>query len=353
MAYDTNTNINTSTLYHLVGKTVDTVTNYSPLLLKVLGNQKLWKGYQMKFPVQYQATDTGTWFTGLEQFSTTKVNDFVNMTFNPTGREEAVTLSGIEMDLNNSDRVIDLAARETEKTANKLADVIANSFYTLQSGDAFLSLLDAVDDGSNTANYGGLSRSTYTGIQGNYTASVGTLTLSVMGTMFNDCTHGNESPDLIITPKAVWNYYESLLTPTVRTTVTATDLKGYSQMTRTGIVAPGAGLGGHQGFNAIFYRGVPVVADEKANAGDMYFINTRHLTFYGVRSTLPGYKPFKFSSDNIEDVYDQAPKTFGWSFSGFNTPINQYGEVGHIVVIGNLISDKPNTLGRMTGITGA
>ena len=353
MDYSGNSNINTSTLYHLVGKTIDTVTNYSPLLLKILGNQKPWKGYQMKFPIQFQATDTGTWFTGLEKFSTTKVNDFVNMVFNPTGREEAVTLSGIELDLNKSAQVIDLAARETEKTANKLADVIAGSFYTLQTGNAFLSLLDAADDGTNTATYGGLARSTYTGIKGNYTASVGTLTLSVMGTMFNSCTHGNESPDLIITPKAVWNYYESLLTPTVRTSVTAVDLKGYAQVTRTGIVAPGAGLKGQQGFNAIFYRGVPVVADEKANAGDMYFINSRHLAFYGLPSSLPGYKPFKFTSDNIEDVYDQAPKTFGWSFSGFQVPIDQYGEVGHIILVGNLISDKPNTLGRLTGISGA
>lgn len=103
----------------------------------------------MKFPIQYQATDTGTWFTGLEKFSTKKVEDFVNMVFNPTGREEAVTLSGIEMDLNNSAQVIDLAARETEKTANKMADVIATSFYTLQTGNAFLSVLDACDDKLN------------------------------------------------------------------------------------------------------------------------------------------------------------------------------------------------------------
>ena len=353
MSYENNTNINTSTLYHLVGKTVDTVTNYSPLLLKILGNQKQWKGYQMKFPIQYQATDTGTWFTGLERFNTTKVNDFVNMVFSPTGREEAVTLSGIEMDLNNSNKVIDLAARETEKTANKMADVIADSFYTYQTGNAFLSVLDIVDDGSNTANYGGLSRSTYTGIQGNYTASVGTLTLTVMGTMFNDCTHGNESPDLIITPKAVWNYYESLLTPTVQTTVSASDLKGYAQMTRTGITAAGTGLKGQQGFNAIFYRGVPVVADEKAPAGDMLFLNTKHINFYGLPATLPGYKPFKFASDTIDDVYDQAPKTFGWSFSGFDTPIDQYGEVGHIILVGNLIGDDPRKSGILTGITGA
>lgn len=207
--------------------------------------------------------------------------------------------------------------------------------------------------GTNVSSYGGLSRSTYTGIQGNYTDVSGNLTLSVMGTMFNSCTHGNEMPDLIICPPAVWNYYESLLTPTVQTSVSAVDLKGYAQMTRTGIVAPGAGLKGQQGFNAIFYRGVPVVADEKAPSGDMYFLNTKHLTFYGLPSTLPGYKPFRFTSDNIEDVYDQAPKTFGWSFSGFQVPIDQYGQVGHIILIGNLISDSPRHLGRLTNITGA
>lgn len=349
--FTSNTNVNTSTLEWLVGKAVDVTVNASPLTMIFLGNQKQWKGSEMRFPVKYQSNSAGMAFDGLEKFNTTKQENFVNMEFSPTGREIPVVISQIEADVNASNPVVDLVARKLEADAIDFADDIAGKFYTAQTGKEFLSIIDAVDDGTNVSSYGGLSRSTYSGIQGNYTASVGTLTLSTMGTMYNSCTHGAEKPNLIVCSGAVWNYYEALLTPTVRTQVAAT---GYAQLTRMGVVPSAQALKGQQGFNAIFYRGTPVVADEKCGSTDMYFLNTKYIAFYGLKSTHPDYKPISFTSGkNVESVYDTAPKTTGFSFSGFKTPIDQYGRVGHIILMGNLICRAPRYQGRLTGITGS
>jgi len=359
MDFSTNTTVNTSTLEYLVAKTVDTVLNYSPATLYFLGNQKKWVGSQMRMPIKYAQNSQGMSFNGLEKFSTTKVNNFINMTFNPTGREIPTVISQIEADVNESNKVMDLIARQMASDAQDMASDVAGLFYTLQTGKNFLSLKDACDDGSlGATSYGGLLRATYTGIKGNYVSIGGNLTLANLRTEYNTCTHGADSPNLILTTKAVWAYYEKLLTPTVSTQVTNSSLLGYAKFTGASaggvpnIVAPGTDLKGTQGFSAIFYNGVPVIADENCNAGYLYMLNTRSLAFYGLPSSHPDYKPVKFNDSTMDSVYN-VPATTGFSFSGFNTPIDQYGRVGHIILMGDLICNNPRLNGVMVGVTGS
>lgn len=344
-----NTSVNTSTLEHLVAKTVDTVINFSPLTLRLLGNQKSWRGSKLRMPIKHARNTQGMSFDGLDRFATTKADNFINMEFDPTGRQIPCVISQMEVDVNATNRVVDLVARQLESDAQDIADDIAGLFYTLQTGKNFLSVLDAVDDGGLRATYGGLARATFLGIRGNVTAAVGLLTLGRMRTMMNSCTHGTESPDLIVCPRPVWGFYESLLTPTVINQIAVT---GFPQLTRTGI-APGVqSLKGQQGFDAIYYSGKPVVADDRAPAGNMFFLNTNRIAFYGLKSTDPDYKTVKFTGQNIDGVYSDAPVVNGFSFSGFNKPVDQYGSVGHILLMGNLIANSPRHLGRLLGITG-
>jgi hypothetical protein len=359
MDFTNNTTVSTSTLEYLVAKTVDTVLNYSPTTLFFLGNQKFWKGNQMRMPIKYAQNTQGMSFDGLEKFSTTKTNNFINMTFNPTGREIPTVISQIEADVNESNRVIDLIARQMSSDAQDMASDIAGLFFTLQTGKNFLSLVDACDDGSlGATTYGGLTRATYTGIKGNYVSIGGNLTLSNMRTQYNNCTHGADSPNLIITTKACWAYYEKLLTPTLSNQISNQALVGYAKFTGASangtpnIIAPGTDLKGYQGFSAIYYNGIPVIADENCNAGYMYYLNTRSIGFYGLPSTHPDYKPVKFADASMDSVYN-VPTVTGFSFSGFNTPIDQYGRVGHILLMGQLICNNPRLNGVAVGITGA
>jgi len=271
--YTANTQVASSTMEYLVASTVDTILTYSPATLFFLGNQKPWKGSQMRLPVKYAVNGQGMWFTGLERFSTTSSTNFANMTFNPTGREINSVISQIEVDINDTNKVVDLMARRLASDAQDMAYDVSSSFYTVQAGNAFLSLIDAADDTTlGAATYGGLNRTTY-GLLGNYDATIGNLTLTQMRTSYNDATHGADSPNLILTTKAVWGYYEKLLTPTLSNQIMSTALAGYPKFTgasRGGLpnmVAPGTDLKGAQGFSAIYFNGVPVIADEACPAG--------------------------------------------------------------------------------------
>ena len=353
MDYELDKDLNVTTQYNIVGKIIDIVTEQSPFMIYILSNQKKWEGMSNRFPVKYQHSTNGTNFTGLEKFNTDVTNNWVYMKFSPVGKEQPVAIAGLDLDINATKPVISLMRGKLEEAAIDMADVVAGQFYTIQSGKAFLSLLDVADDGTNVSEYGGLSRSTYTGIQGNYTASVGTLSRSIIATMDSACTHGFETPDLILTPSTVWNYVETIVAASLQTSVDKLYLNGYPQWTRTGIVPSRAGLKGETGFNAIYYRGKPFVVDAKAPAGTMLFVNTKHIAFYGLPTTVEGYKPFKWGGDVIEDVYDKdLPKVHGWAFSGFKVPQDQYGISGHVLLNGNLIADNPRLFGQLTGITG-
>jgi len=331
----------------LVPNVVDTITNSSPFNMRILGNQKPWTGTKMKFPIKYATNTSGGDFDGLDKFTIAKTETREMMEFSPTGHYQTVTLSGMELDVNATDKqVIDLLKIELATAQTSMIDRLADRWFAYQSDKAFLGLYDAVDDGDTAASYGGLTRSTYTGIRGNLTDSTGTLTAAKMRTMMSSCVHGNDKPDMIITTKAVFGYYEALVENKVSANY---QINGYPQLTRTGIAPGTQALKGQLGFDAVWFSGVPVVVDEKIDTGYMAFVNSKHLAFYGLKSTK--YTPIQFTSSNLESVYSDIPVTTGFAWSGLLQPIDQYGVVGQIILQGNLISDSPRHLGLLTGIT--
>ena len=345
--FESNTTVDSSTLEKLVAKTVDVVINSSPITLRLLGNQKTWMGKRMKFPIKWQKGVAGTSFDGLQKFSTSRSSSFQMMEFDPTGYEINVVLPQIEVDVNESAKVIDVVARELQSRQEDMIDDIGALFYTVHTAadTNFLSLIDACDDNTlgSSLGYGGLARATY-GIQGNYTADAA-MTLALLRTKYAACTHGNAKPDLIVTTKLNWARYEVLCSAAATSGQIVYTNTGYPQMTRTGI-APGVqALKGQRGFDVLWFSGAPMVVDETCSANYLMMLNTDHLAFYGLKSTDPDYTPVQFAKGSIDSVYSDVPKTTGFAFSGFQKPIDQYGRVGHIILMGNLISDSPRHLG--------
>ena len=55
----------------------------------------------------------------------------------------------------------------------------------------------------------------------------------------------------------------------------------------------------------------------------------------------------------IEGVYNDAPsKNVGFQWTDFMVPINQYGIVAHIYLLGNQVNWNPKRSGKLEGITG-
>lgn len=356
--FTSNNTVITAGQEFLVGQAIDTVLNYSPLSLFFLGNQKPWNGVQLRMPVKYAQNTQGMWFKGLEKFSTTKTNNFINMTFNPTGREINTVVNQMEVDVVGTNQVTDIMKRQLASDAQDMASDVATSFWTLQSGDSFLSVLDGIDDGSvlGATTYGGLARATYTGLKGNATSSIGTITRSVLRTMYNSAVHGADKPNLFVTTKTIFGYLETLLAAQQQNVVNV-NLGGYPSFvgaTKGGLpnlLAAGQKNVGSMGFDSIYYNGTPVIADEVCPSGYLGMLNTRSWGFYGIKTKKEGYKPVEFTANSIDSVLN-VPVTTGFSFSGYNTPIDQYGSVGHILLIGNLICNNPRLNSLGIGITG-
>ncbi|GAC1413786.1 MAG: hypothetical protein NVSMB66_6280 [Candidatus Doudnabacteria bacterium] len=350
--FTANLNTSTSALPKLFAKTIDVATNFSPMTSYLLRNQKKWTGTQQQQSIKQANQTNGISFDGLDKFNTNQTNNIINLTFNPTAREMPVVISQIEADINSTQPVIGLEKRTMKGAAQDLVQNVATDFFTQQTGKNFLSLIDGADDGSNVGTYGGQSRTTYTNLKGSVTSSVGALSTARMRTLYNAISHGSRTPNLIVTHKTVWGYYEALLTATVQTTLVQSDLTGYSQFMSDGaITAMGQGTTGQQGFNAVRWSGIPVVADENCPAGYMFFLNKESWGFYGVKSDDKDMMGVDFGSSEIDGVYSNAPKFTGFYFTGFRKPIDQYAKVGHMILIGNLICNESRINGYLSGIT--
>ena len=158
-----------------------------------------------------------------------------------------------------------------------------------------------------------------------------------------------QRPTFFVSDETVQDLYESLLTPTQRASYEAAGMPVVTRRSRAPI--RGAELAGVAGYTALIYRGIPWVADEKSTSQTLWGLNENYLQWYGLND--PDLKAISLGKGEIEGVYSEAPsESVGFQWTGFMRPINQYGEVAHIYLLGNFVSWNPKRQGRLTGITG-
>ncbi|MBT52112.1 MAG: hypothetical protein CMF72_01600 [Mameliella sp.] len=337
---------------YIVPKCYDTVSNGSPVLMKLLQNAKPWKsGVSYDVIVKYQDSTNGG-NTGIaDKLDTDRQNVRTTMTFRPKMAYKPVVIANIEQTLNQGDeQVIDLLEAEFDSQAQSLMQVMATNLWTgTGSGNSWDSIYNAADDGTNFGTYGTLSRTTYTTLKGYYLASAGALTLAKMATAYDSVSIGNDSPDIIATTKTLWSTYESLLQPTVRAGYTQ---NGYPKMNAFGMVPTTAAMAGQAGFDVLFFRGTPVVKDEQIPSGKMFLINTNYFGFKGINISGLKQVNFKKSNDGVPlGVPGRIPSTRGFNFRDMMSPVDQLAEIGHLVYAGNFISENPRLQGQMVGLT--
>lgn len=353
---DLGTRVTTLTQDEILPKVVDTILTDNFISFRFLSNAQAWNGTSMKRPIKYASSTLGGSFSGLDVHSTSTVDTRVLMEYKVKGYEMPVAIPGLEKAVNRTPaQVMNLVRVEVESAQEDAIDDIGTMLYGDGTGNSSkdfngLDLLD--DDGTTSDTVGGLSRTTYTGLAGTRTASGGTLDLTKLATLTTSCSRGSSQrmrPSLFVSNETVWDLYESLLTPTVRANYEAI---GLPMITRTS-KAPirGAELKGAAGYMALSYRGIPWVADEKSTAQTLWALNENYLTWYGLKD--PELQAISLGTGEIEGPYSDAPsKSVGFQWTGFMRPINQYGQVAHMYLLGNLVSWNPGRHGRLTGITG-
>ena len=341
--------VTTVTREQIVPKVYDTILKGNVGLLRLLGNAKTWgSGYRMDIPIKYQKSTVGG-LVGLGgTLDTDRSVTRVKMQFEPKRRHKPVVIDDIERQLNKGDeQVLMLLAVEMDSVAEDLLDDAGSDLYGGNgSGDQFDSIENAADDATNYSTYGSLARATYTSLNGYLSTAIATLALSDLSTAWNSTKVGADKPSLALADVTSWTAYEGLLQPTVKA---GYDANGFPQVTRTGQIPSQRALGGEIGFDSIFYRGTPIVEDEKCPSGEMKVLNERYFNFYGI--DIDEYEKINISADNI-DGPQSVPNPRGFNWSGLIRSAAQPAEVGHLYVIGNYVGTDPRRSGSLEGITG-
>lgn len=255
-----------------------------------------------------------------------------------------IALAGSDLSVNRTqEKVLDLMKVTMEARAQDAADDIGNFLQgdgSTFGGKAPMGLLGIVDDGTDLANYGGLARATYTGLNAyTTTATNGIITLLQLRTMWNNISDGPVAPDVAITDYTTWGYIENLLNSFQRNNYNQGDFKSMQ-----------AGAA----YRTLMWDGIEIFRDKKITSGYLYMLNMDFMFW----SSLKWWEGEAISPKAVDvegNVYESShysPKgAFTWT--DWIKAYNQLTLNGYIVLGGQTICTAPFRQAKITGITGS
>lgn len=349
-----NDRVNNITLEDINAKIVDTINKSSEVMKRVVSSPGKWNGRAKQVPLFTNNSTLGTSFKSTETFDTTIDMNTVNMNFFPTGYAQPVGVSLVERSINATPAgVVDLYQTSYQYAQNSMVTNLATIFYGYGSGNDFDGFGNAVDNGTNTSTYGGLTRATYPTINGFVVAATtGVIDLATMAAADDGSTiSGNESEtsNVIMGTQAVWSLYDSLLEPQARY-ATQQSLGGFidGSTNVNGNPDSAKGLQLSAGATSVMYRGKPLVRDQKCPTGSMFFWNEDWFQFNSLQ--LKGLNTVAITESVTNGAYDNY-KVSAFQFREMMQPVNQLSEVGIFVMYGDLFCLNPNRNALITGIT--
>jgi len=337
------------TMEKVAAKVTDGILDGSLITSLIMSNAKPWRfGKKYLHTLKYQKSSAMGWYTGMGNFNTTEQTGEVQMEWTPSSLYGSVTMPGLELSVNKSLSVIDQEAYKMESAKQDLLDNLGDAFYGSGTGNACDGLDNIVDDQTIAANYAGLSRATYAALNADVTSSVGSIALDTIGASIDAATVGSYVPDLIITTRTIWRAIEDLLFPSLTAQYGAAgSFRG--KVNRLGDVGAGQTLTGLAGYTAIYYRGIPIVADDKCSSGDIYYLNRNFIFWSGLSHYK--YGMVNLGGSILEGVDNEAPRNHGIAWTGFKEPINQDGVTGQFLLYGQLICTSPRHNAKDEGVT--
>lgn len=358
MATASNNRVNYLTLEKILPKVVDTVNKSNWILSRKFSNPVPANGRSVNQAITVSNSTQGTSFKGVETFATAVEYAPVQMTWYWTGYAQPMTISTVERGINQTPLgMVNLYKASAEFAQNSMSNALGNILYGFGAGNDFDGLGLIVDDGTATTSYGGLLRTTYGaninagGSTGIIAASGGVLDLATMDSADDAATISgllSETPNVILTTRAAWSLYGSLLEPTKMAQYNTMGQPYISGEGGNGPVQSGDGLRGRGGWGSLDYRGKEIVRDDKCTTGVMFFLNESYLEFDSL--SIPGLSTVRVQNQVTEGVYDKAPPSaFQWR--DLMSPVNQLAEVGIFVVYGQMFHRNPNRNEKITGIT--
>jgi hypothetical protein len=311
--------IASTTLDTFLDGLVDNVFQSNPLWIRLASRERILLdgGDKIRQPIIYDKLNSN-WYSGLDTFDITRRLTKVPLLFNWKQAWTNLTIDGLTM-LQNSGaaKVIDLVEAEMDTARLTIADLLGVGLFgdgqgVVTSAKAIDGLLAAIDDGTNYATYGNITRgvdAVGTSIKAIYNATGGAFAYSAVNIQYGNATIQPEKPDILLTTQTLWNRFWDRAQPSQR----VPQGPGFDDLARIG-------------FDAINFNGAAVVVDSHVPAGCVFGLNTNYIKLI-------------------------VHKDRDFHFTGFKIPTNQDVITGQILWAGNLVVTSPRLNFQMVGLT--
>ena len=270
-------------------------------------------GFQIEFPLMWQQFAAGGPYQGFDLLDTTPTDTVQNAAWDWRQYDVPVAIDGLSLARMDSPEAVAnglsvLFAQAQMQMAENLGQGLWSDAKTnLKAIDG---LAGAVDDGTNTVTYGGLSRTTFPFWKSQAittTASFAATGLNDMMTQFGNATAGGRHPTIIFTNQTVWNSAWKASTPGQSFPVQP---EGHDEQLA------------QNGFTNILFNGVPMLVDSHVpvptgSIGQIFFLNEDWFWLYV----------------NHRADFDMRE---------FREPINQDAMVAFLLWMGQLICANPS-----------
>jgi hypothetical protein len=303
-----------------IPKLVVQIYNSTPLMAALIANSQTASGgvSSVTVPVQGSQFVNAQWSDYSGSFAQPSVQQGAyNAEFNLKLLVSPVPFLGMEGAVQQDYAIIPLIEARMNDATNVMMDSMATALYTnTTNNQQFIGLPAAVDDGTGTATYGNISRSSNTWWKSKQYAagSVNPTRQNVLQYISGTVKNGAEVPTFGVCGFGTW-------------TLLAQDYVGQEQY----MITPGSGFDGdangpQAAFRALMVAGVPIYPDPYCPEGTLYLLNTNYLSMY---------------------IHEQA----SFAFTGFEStlPNFQIGYVGAVLMIAELVNTKPKAMTKVTG----
>jgi len=219
-------------------------------------------------PLLYATNGTVASYSGYDVIALTPQEGITAANYQWKQMAASIAISGIEEAKNRgTEQIIKLLNAKIKQTELSIKTELNDQLFGTAVGatDNFNGIGGIVGTQGNSV--GGIDAAgadndwwdpTFGAVQG------ATLSLINMGNTYNNCSRGNDTPDIIVTTEPLFAKFESLLTPNVR----------YQDISKA-----------NAGFQNLMFKQTPVVYDFAITGGadaPMYFLNTKYLKLTGM-----------------------------------------------------------------------
>ena len=303
-----------------IPKLVVQIYNSTPLMAALIANSQTASGgvSSVSVPVQGSQFVNAQWSDYSGSFAQPSVQQGAYQAeFNLKLLISPVPFLGMEGAVQQDYAIIPLIEARMNDATNVMMDSMATALYTNTTNQQqFIGLPAAIDDGTGTATYGNINRTTETWWKSKQYAagSVNPTRQNVLQYISGTVKNGAEVPTFGVCGFGTW-------------TLLAQDYVGQENY----MITPGSGFDGdangpQAAFRALMVAGVPIYPDPYCPEGTLYFLNSNYMSLY---------------------IHEQA----SFAFTGFEStlPNFQIGYVGAMLMIAELVNTKPKAMTKITG----